>query len=180
MTISPGCNSARLSAWPTYEAPARKRLAVTGRSAQSLTDVVAGQRHQRVNRPGGLTSSENRARQPASPSRHRGHASRENLNCAMACQKGIANGSQNSSQPDRFSRLLYRHGRGRSNLQQGLARDRCISIPSRCRAIAGRCARRAAATRQIARSAARRGRRRRCAGAYNENVVFQAVFAGAA
>ena len=39
--MSPGCNSAALSAWLNCEALARNWLAVAGRSAQIRTEVVS-------------------------------------------------------------------------------------------------------------------------------------------
>src|SRR5215207_653702 len=41
ITISPGCSSARLSAWLSCEAPARSCSAVAGRSAHIRTEVLS-------------------------------------------------------------------------------------------------------------------------------------------
>ncbi len=115
--MSPGCNSARLSAWLNCEAtraqPARGDRTLGPEPHRRL---VAGQRHHRVNRPRGF-DVERKSRAPDPLRRLDIVASGIARNLELrdgGRQKGSQTESRNSSaaQPGRASALRYRHGPG--------------------------------------------------------------------
>ena len=160
------CSSARLSAWLSCGAPARKlRRGRRPLRPHPHRGLVAGQRHQRMHRPGRLdVEREARAPDPPRGFRPRGRApSREISNCAIAVPCGVTNGISKFQRGDGVDRCAVAAASTRSGSEAT-----CSSV---CRAIAasvsasnlcvvsssGACCTNVAAATGCTRSATRRG-----------------------